>query len=125
MSDGTVNVEKDYLYKIEQLGFRTGVPHARKRLQDAGFLLVVVTNQSAGARGYYNLNDADDLHRYMRDVQLKAVVALTVSMSVPITRLKVSPTMCSGARLVAKARLACCCGLRQLEYRHDRVLSPT
>ncbi len=63
--DGTINVEKDYLYRIEDFEFIPGVPQALKRLQDAGFLLVVVTNQSGVARGYYALEDVERLHRHM------------------------------------------------------------
>jgi D-glycero-D-manno-heptose 1,7-bisphosphate phosphatase len=64
--DGTINVEKDYLYRIADFEFIPGVPQALKLLQDAGFLLVVVTNQSGVARGYYSLDDVDLLHQYMR-----------------------------------------------------------
>ncbi|WP_020675706.1 D-glycero-beta-D-manno-heptose 1,7-bisphosphate 7-phosphatase [Geopsychrobacter electrodiphilus] len=63
--DGTINVEKDYLYRVEDFEFIPGVPLALKKLQDAGFLLVVVTNQSGIARGYYTLEDVDVLHRHM------------------------------------------------------------
>jgi D-glycero-D-manno-heptose 1,7-bisphosphate phosphatase len=76
--DGTLNVEKDYLYKIEDFAFVSGVPQALKHLQDAGFLLVVVTNQSGVARGYYRLTDVEKLHRHLQtqlqkwDVQISA-----------------------------------------------------
>lgn len=63
--DGTINVEKEYLYRVEEFEFISGVPQALKRLQDAGFLLVVVTNQSGVARGYYTLEDVATLHRHM------------------------------------------------------------
>lgn len=63
--DGTINVEKGYLFRAEEFEFIPGVPQALKRLQDAGFLLVVVTNQSGVARGYYTLEDVDILHRHM------------------------------------------------------------
>ncbi len=64
--DGTINVEKDYLYRIVDFEFIPGVPQALKKLQDAGFLLVVVTNQSGVARGYYTLDDVDRLHQHMQ-----------------------------------------------------------
>lgn len=64
--DGTLNVEKDYLYRVADFAFLPGVPRALKRLQDAGFLLVVVTNQSGVARGYYTLAEVEILHRYLR-----------------------------------------------------------
>lgn len=63
--DGTVNQEKDYLYRVEDFEFVPGTPEAIKLLNDAGFLVVVVTNQSGVARGYYSEEDVDLLHRHI------------------------------------------------------------
>lgn len=63
--DGTINVEKDYLIDPKEFEFIAGVPQALKRLQDAGFLLVIVTNQSGVARGYFDLDDVHRLHDHM------------------------------------------------------------
>ncbi len=52
--DGTINVEVEYLSRVEEFQFIPGVPWALRRLKDAGFLLVVVTNQSGIGRGYYD-----------------------------------------------------------------------
>jgi len=64
--DGTLNVEKNYLIRVEDFEFIPGVSQALKRLQDAGFLLVVVTNQSGVARGYYTLAAVEALHGYLQ-----------------------------------------------------------
>lgn len=72
--DGTINVEKDYLYRAEDFEFIGGVSEAIKRFNDAGFLVIVVTNQSGVARGYYTPHDVDQLHAYIQD-QLMAVGA--------------------------------------------------
>ena len=66
--DGTINVEKNYLYRCDEFSFLPGVPQALKRLQKAGFLLVVVTNQSGVARGYYTLHNVETLHIYMQQL---------------------------------------------------------
>lgn len=63
--DGTINVERNYLSRCEDFSFLPGVPLALKRLQDAGYLLVVVTNQSGVARGYYDMADVEKLHAHM------------------------------------------------------------
>jgi D-glycero-D-manno-heptose 1,7-bisphosphate phosphatase len=63
--DGTVNQEREYLHRIEEFEFIPGVPAALARLREAGFLLVVVTNQSGVARGYYDLAAVDRLHRHV------------------------------------------------------------
>ncbi len=63
--DGTINVERDYLYRPEDFCFIDGADAAIRRLNDAGFLVVVVTNQSGVARGYYREEDVEILHRYL------------------------------------------------------------
>jgi D-glycero-D-manno-heptose 1,7-bisphosphate phosphatase len=64
--DGTINVEKNFLIDPLEFEFIAGVPEALKRLQEAGFLLVVVTNQSGIARGYFSLRQVNRLHDHMR-----------------------------------------------------------
>ncbi|OQY24648.1 MAG: D-glycero-beta-D-manno-heptose-1,7-bisphosphate 7-phosphatase [Desulfobacteraceae bacterium 4572_35.2] len=63
--DGTINVERDYLFRCEEFEFISGVPEAIKKLNDAGFLVVVVTNQSGVARGYYSEADVMLLHDFV------------------------------------------------------------
>ena len=63
--DGTINVEKDYLYRIDDFEFIPGAPEAIRLLNSAGFLVVVVTNQSGVARGYYTEEDVDTLHSHI------------------------------------------------------------
>jgi D-glycero-D-manno-heptose 1,7-bisphosphate phosphatase len=63
--DGTINVEKNYLYKIEDFEFMPGVVDALKQLQQAGYLLIIVTNQSGIARGYYTEKDFQKLNDWM------------------------------------------------------------
>ncbi len=63
--DGTINVEKNYLHKIEEFEFIPGVMEGLKYLQDAGFILVVITNQSGIGRGYYSEKDFMTLNEWM------------------------------------------------------------
>ena len=65
--DGTINIEKEYLYKVEDFEFIPGAPEAICVLKEAGFLVVVVTNQSGVARGYYTLQDVHRLHEHMQE----------------------------------------------------------
>lgn len=64
--DGTINQEKDYLYRIEDFAFIPGVPRAIKKLKESGYRVVVVTNQSGVARGYYGLDDVHRLHEHIQ-----------------------------------------------------------
>lgn len=65
--DGTINVEKHYLYRQEDFEFLPGAVDALKLLQDAGFLLIIITNQSGIARGYYSEEDFLQLNQWMID----------------------------------------------------------
>lgn len=64
--DGTINVDKDYLHRLEDFEFIPRAIEAIQRLKEAGFLLVVVTNQSGIARGYFTKDDVDRLHAHMQ-----------------------------------------------------------
>ncbi len=63
--DGTINIEKNYLYKIEDFEFIPGAIEGMRLLQENGFLLVIVTNQSGIARGYYKEDDFFVLNSWM------------------------------------------------------------
>ena len=65
--DGTINVEKHYLYRQEDFEFLPGAVNALKLLQDAGYLLIIITNQSGIARGYYSEEDFLQLNQWMID----------------------------------------------------------
>ena len=65
--DGTINEEVNYLHKPEDFRFVPGVPAALRRLHEAGYLLIVITNQAGIARGYYSEADCEALNRYMAE----------------------------------------------------------
>lgn len=52
--DGTLIREREYLADPEGVELVRGAAEALRRLRDAGYALVVVTNQSGIARGYYS-----------------------------------------------------------------------
>ncbi|MDT8903826.1 D-glycero-alpha-D-manno-heptose-1,7-bisphosphate 7-phosphatase [Anaeroselena agilis] len=63
--DGVLNVDKGYLYRSEEFEWIPGAVETIKRLNDQGFLVFVVTNQSGVARGYYREEDVVRLHAWM------------------------------------------------------------
>ncbi|MCX7738298.1 MAG: D-glycero-beta-D-manno-heptose 1,7-bisphosphate 7-phosphatase [Hydrogenothermaceae bacterium] len=63
--DGVINVDKGYVHRIEDFEFYQNVFEALRKLQEAGFKLFVVTNQSGIAVGYYTEDDFLKLTDYM------------------------------------------------------------
>lgn len=66
--DGTINEEVNYLYRPEDLRILPGAAEAIRLWNEHGFRVVVVTNQAGVARGYYQEQDVERLHRYMNQV---------------------------------------------------------
>lgn len=69
--DGTINVDKGFVYRPEDFEFLPKAVDAMKSLYDNGYRLFVVTNQSGIGRGFYTEQDMLDLHSYMLN-QLKS-----------------------------------------------------
>ena len=67
--DGTINVEKNHLYKPGDWEWIPGAREAIKGFNELGFAVIVVTNQSGIARGMYNAEDVNRLHSFV-DSQL-------------------------------------------------------
>jgi len=65
--DGVINIEKDYLYKIEDFEFIDGVFSSLQYLQTLGFKFVIITNQSGIGRGYYSLEQYNTLTFWMKE----------------------------------------------------------
>ena len=55
--DGTINVDRDYLFRYEEFEYLSGAKEGMKLLQDSGYMLIIITNQSGIARGYYTEED--------------------------------------------------------------------
>lgn len=70
--DGTINIEKNYLYKIEEWEWIPGAVEAIKLFNRLGFAVVVVTNQAGIARGFYKLADVESLHAWVGSELTKA-----------------------------------------------------
>lgn len=63
--DGTLIAEKHYLHKVEEVEIFPGAISALKRLQDAGLLLFIISNQSGVGRGYFTLADVEKVNRHI------------------------------------------------------------
>ena len=63
--DGTIIAEKNYLHRAEDVSIFSGAGIALKRIQDAGFKLFIVSNQSGVGRGYFTLADVERVNQHL------------------------------------------------------------
>ncbi|SFC16176.1 D-glycero-D-manno-heptose 1,7-bisphosphate phosphatase [Flexibacter flexilis DSM 6793] len=78
--DGILNVEiGDYVYRNEDFVVVPRAPEALRRLKDAGYILVVVTNQGGIAKGLYTAQEVWQFHQVLQDVSGNALDALYYS----------------------------------------------
>lgn len=63
--DGTINEDRGYLSEITALHIFPYAARTIKCFNDAGIKVILVTNQSGIARGYFSEETLADLHRYL------------------------------------------------------------
>jgi D-glycero-D-manno-heptose 1,7-bisphosphate phosphatase len=63
--DGVINKEVKYLHKIEDFTFIDGIFNACSYYQYLGYKIIIITNQSGIARGYYDENTFQNLTKWM------------------------------------------------------------
>jgi D-glycero-D-manno-heptose 1,7-bisphosphate phosphatase len=66
--DGVLNKDRvNYVYHEDDLFFLPGVKEALSALKQAGYLLIVITNQSGIAQGIYKETDMHNIHHLMQE----------------------------------------------------------
>ena len=65
--DGTINVNTGYLHRVDELRFISGMPQFIARWNEWGYAVIVVTNQSGIARGFYSEEQMHELHAAMNE----------------------------------------------------------
>jgi len=63
--DGVINVDRNYVYRIEDFEWIEGAAEAISAFNARGWWVFVVTNQSGIARGYYSEDQMQDLHAWI------------------------------------------------------------
>jgi D-glycero-D-manno-heptose 1,7-bisphosphate phosphatase len=97
--DGVINRDTGYVFRWADFEFAPGAIAALRRLTVAGFPLIVITNQSGVARGYYTEQDVQTLTQQM--------TAYLASQGVTITATYYCPHHTSGT--IAEYARACDC----------------
>jgi D-glycero-D-manno-heptose 1,7-bisphosphate phosphatase len=69
--DGTLNVEKGYISNLNDLELYPGAAQAVKKLNQAGVLCVLATNQTGAARGYYDVAHIEGLNHRVQELLYK------------------------------------------------------
>jgi len=81
--DGTVNREVSYLSRTKDLQLLPDVAAALRRLQEEGFLLIVISNQSGVARGYFSHRRMKKVNRRLRRMLARENVRLSGMYACP------------------------------------------
>jgi len=63
--DGIINIEKNYVYRVEDFEFTQGIFEVCRYYKKQGYLIFVITNQAGIARGYYTEADFATLTVWM------------------------------------------------------------
>lgn len=58
--DGTINVDTGYVGDPEKVELLPGAARSIRKMNEAGYLVIVISNQSGVARGYFTM---EDVHR--------------------------------------------------------------
>jgi D-glycero-D-manno-heptose 1,7-bisphosphate phosphatase len=82
--DGVINTELgDYITRPEDFTLNPGVGEALRRWAEAGYLLIVITNQGGIGKGLYNENTLAAIHEKLQQALAIDDVALTAIYHCP------------------------------------------
>jgi len=102
--DGTLNEERNYLCRPEDVVIFPGAGKALLKLQDAGFQLFIVSNQSGVGRGYFTMTDVESVNRHLlaelgrEGVHFRKIYIATEAPDQPSRGRKPSPQFLFDAR---------------------------
>jgi histidinol-phosphate phosphatase family protein len=66
--DGVINENGSKIDSPEKFEMIDGVPESIKRLNEAGFLVIIVTNQPEIAKGFFGFVELENVHKHMKEL---------------------------------------------------------
>lgn len=75
--DGVINFERGYTHRLEDFVILPDLIEVLQLLQQKGYLLIVVSNQSGIAKGLYKQSEVEILHKFMLDEFTKNGIKLS------------------------------------------------
>ena len=81
--DGVINVEKNYLHRIEEFEYEKNVVSGLAKLRDLGYKFVIITNQAGIAKGFYSEEDYFKLQKFIEEDLRKKGIKIEKSYFCP------------------------------------------
>ncbi len=81
--DGVVNIDHGHVGKIEDFDFMEGIFELCQKAQNAGYLIIIVTNQAGIAKGYYTEEQFVTLNNWMKNEFKKKGIYITKTYYCP------------------------------------------
>lgn len=81
--DGVVNVDTGFVHRPEDFRFAPGMPEAIRLLNEAGWLVIVITNQSGIGRGLFTQEEFDALMGWLDGELASAGAHIDATYSCP------------------------------------------
>ncbi len=89
--DGTINEEMGYINHLSRFRLLPQAVPAIRRLNAAGVKVVVVTNQSGAARGYFPASLVDEIHAHLSSFWRPGARIWTASTPASTARMRAAP----------------------------------
>jgi D-glycero-D-manno-heptose 1,7-bisphosphate phosphatase len=81
--DGVININHGYVYQIDKFEFIDGIFELCKKARDKGYQIIIVTNQSGIARGYYSEKTFKQLTKWVEHQFWKKGIKITHTFHCP------------------------------------------
>lgn len=81
--DGVINKDIGYVYKPEDIEFIPGIFQLCQAFQKNGYIIIIVTNQSGIARGFYSEDNLHKLNNWLQQIFNQQHITITDILHCP------------------------------------------